>query len=671
MSAGACAATACPIQRLANSDGFTLIETIVATFVMVVGLLGAFLMLNVAAATSSATRARAAATNVAREITEDSRAIPWSQIDPSTIVSQLQQFPGLANTSGGSTWQVQRSGFTYTITATACYVDDPKDGYGDHSGGGFCADSTVPAGAALTDPTPIDLKRVAVNVQWTLQNLTHTIQEVATLTSAGQALGLQASALQVATPTLNSQTAPKITSTSTGPLTFQVTAPPGTTAIVWTLNGAAQPWGSSGPSGSNVWTSSTSWNISSLSDGTYTIGAAAEDGNGIIGPAVTMPVVLIRNIPAAPSVPWYGFNSNLVVSGSTTTTAAELRWAPSQESNVVGYRIYKGGVAICSTSQTTTYTLCTGSTSVWCAAPDSCIDLNPGSTSSLTYQIAALYYDANHVLQAGPATSVTLTGTSSNTYTFAPSTGNTSTNCSGSTALADMLGTYTPGGTDSTASGAITFCSDPFASGAMIEGGGTAAAYFANPGSSSCQVTATLSTDGNATGAVNSSATVPAGTSTAPRYTFPFTNSQVLTMNAGDGLDLYFNLSGSGCSSTVLHYGSTGAPSLFQTASLPITPPGAPASLTINVQGSGNAVLTWPESTTGAPVSFYRVYRGGTNYTARYDDNVPTTDCINGTCTFIDSKRPSPPYSYYVTAVGGTTPGSNMAESTETGPATG
>lgn len=667
MRAGARAATG----RLAESEGFTLVETIVATVVLVVGLLGAFLMLNVAAATSAATRARAGGTNLARELTEDSRAIPWSQIDPSTIVSQLQQYPGLANTSGGSTWQISRSGFAYTVTASACYVDDPKDGYGDHSGGGFCADSTVPTGTTLTDPTPIDLKRVTVNVSWTVQNHTHTVSEVASLTSAGQALGLQASGLMEYTPNAG-DTSPKITSTLTTALTFEVTAPPGTTAIVWTVNGAAQAWGSSGPN-SNVWQSATPWNISNLSDGTYTIGAAAEDANGIIGPAVTMPVVLIRNIPAAPNVPWYGFNSNLISSGSSSpSTVAELVWAPNTEANVIGYRIYKGGSVMCSTSQATSHTFCSGSTSVWCAAPNSCIDLNPGPTSNLRYQIAALYYDANNVVQAGPTTTVTLTGTSSNAYTLSPSTGNTSTNCSGSSVLADMLGTYTPGGTDSTASGTITFCSDPFTSGAMIEGGGTATAYFANSGSSSCQVNATLNTDGSSTGAVTSSATIPAGTNSAAASTFTFTNPQALTMNAGDRLNLNFDMTASGCSSTVLHYGGTGAPSQFQTAPLPITPPGAPGSLQLNIQSGGTtAVLKWSPSTTGAPVSFYRVYRGGTDYTHRYDDNVPVTDCTNGTCTFTDTKRPSPPYTYYVTAVGGTTPGSNMAESTETGPVTG
>jgi hypothetical protein len=80
-------------------------------------------------------------------------------------------------------------------------------------------------------------------------------------------------------------------------------------------------------------------------------------------------------------------------------------------------------------------------------------------------------------------------------------------------------------------------------------------------------------------------------------------------------------------------------------------------------------VITWPVSTVGAPVSFYRVYREGLNYSNRYDI-APTADCNGGTCTYTDAKRTTP-HTYYITAVGGTTPGSNMAESLQVGPATG
>jgi hypothetical protein len=290
------------------------------------------------------------------------------------------------------------------------------------------------------------------------------------------------------------------------------------------------------------------------------------------------------------------------------------------------------------------------------------------TASNVTYQVAALYYDSNGTLQESPHKSVALTGTPSRTYTFAPTTTNTASNCVGSVKM-DMLGAYSLGSTDSTASGSIAFCSDAFKSGDTVEGGGTATAYFANTGSSSCQVTSTLSTDGSTTGAVTATATIPSGTSTATAYQFTFINNQLLTMAAGDRLDLAFDMSASGCASTVLHYGSSGAPSVFKTTPIPVTPPGTPGSLTVTPQSDGTAVLTWPPPATGAPVSFYRIYRDGKDYTNRYD-YVPTSDCSSGTCTYTDAKRTSS-HSYYATAVGGTTPGSNIAESAPVGPVTG
>jgi hypothetical protein len=167
--------------------------------------------------------------------------------------------------------------------------------------------------------------------------------------------------------------------------------------------------------------------------------------------------------------------------------------------------------------------------------------------------------------------------------------------------------------------------------------------------------------------------TIPASETTVTRYTFDFNSGQLLTMNAGDRFDLSFNMTGTGCGTgaktPVLHYGGTAYPSQFTPAAIPIDGPGQPASLTVTSQPGGTAVLTWPEPTSGAPISFYRVYRDGQNYTNRFDI-ADTTDCANGTCTYIDRKRSSS-RTYYVTAVGDTTEGSDMAESPQTGPVTG
>ncbi len=661
--------------RAGDSDGFTLIETIVATVVLVIGLLGAFVLLDTASQTSAATRAREGAVSLAREISEDSRSIPFSQLSPYSLVSQLQAMPGLANAGSGSTWQIVRRGFTYTVTANECSVDDGKDGYGTHDST-FCADSNQ---TGTTDPNPVDLKRVTVNVSWNALHQNHSVQEVATLTSAGEAAGLVTSGLQVASPSsLVGSVAPTISSTSITGLSFKVTAPSGTTAIVWTLDGDNQTCGFN--NGSSCWTStqsgtswtSSTWTISGLSDGTYQIGAAAEDANGIIGPAQTIPVTLVRNIPAAPNVDQYGFNANLYSGGSKTANpVAELWWQPNTERNVAGYRIYNpSGTLICTTTNATSYTSC--GSNAWCTTPSACIDLSPPlpTASNLTYQVAATYYDANGVLQEGPRTSVTLNGISGDIFTLANSTQNNGSTCSG-TGSKDMLGTYTGGSTDSTQTGGtLTFCSDPFSSGDEVQGGGTASAYLSNSSSSTaCTVTSTLSTDGNSSGAVTSTVSVPKSTTTPAKFTFNFTNNNLLTMNTGDELNLKFDMSATGCSSTTLHYGSTSYPGSFTTAQIPLQSPTTPASLTVTAQPGGTAQLSWPEPTTGAPVSFFRIYRDGHNYGNRYDF-VPESDCNFGTCYYTDGKRGGTTHSYYVTAVGGTTPGGDMAESPAVGPVT-
>lgn len=373
-------------ERLQAEAGFTIIEVLVATLVLTIGLLTAYLALAVAVHSSSDVREREEGVSLARQVTEDARSIPYSQLSSSTLVSMLQAYPGLANTGSGSTWTVMRpspSGYKYTVTATLSFPNQP---------------STA-------------VKQVTVTTQWTtFQGKTYTYTETTLVTSAGQDPGLQASALQLAPPAwgdarvIGTQFAPVVTSTGVTSLSFSVSAPAGTQAIVWTLNGNKQTaWNGSTPSSGNAWTSAA-WTITGLSDGNYTVGAAAEDANGVDGPAITIPVRLIRNVTSAPSLTGYGFNANLPgVSGPV----AELQWSANPEQNVVGYRIYHGSNLICQTSLTTANSSC--SSSAWCTTPTTCIDLNPGSTTTnLQYTVKALYYDVNNNLQEGNGTAVNM-----------------------------------------------------------------------------------------------------------------------------------------------------------------------------------------------------------------------------------------------------------------------
>ncbi len=144
--------------RLGAADGFTLLETLLASVVLIVGVLGAFGLLDVSAQTIAATRAREGAVNLAREILEDSRTVPFSEVS-STIGERLQQLSALAPKSGGSGWQIERRGFTYTVTVEACSIDDPKDGLGSHDST-FCPNQEQ----GTADPTPIDLKRITAKI---------------------------------------------------------------------------------------------------------------------------------------------------------------------------------------------------------------------------------------------------------------------------------------------------------------------------------------------------------------------------------------------------------------------------------------------------------------------------------------------------------------------------
>jgi Tfp pilus assembly protein PilV len=378
-----------------GEQGFTVVEVLVATIILTVGLLTTFMMLSVSTHQSADIRAREGAVTLARQITEDARSISFSQISGSTIVSTLQAMPGLSNSSSGSSWQIVRNGFTYTVTASVTSVTDSKDSSG-----------------------ATDLKQVKAAVSWkTFSGQTRQVTETTTVSSAGQDSGLSTSNLMLdavvpSTGISGTAGAPTIFSPAITSLQFEVTAPSGTTAIVWSLNGGTQSsWAASAPSSGTTWVSNA-WSLSGVSDGTYTIGAQAEDANGVDGPAVTMSVRLIRNVPSAPSVTGYGFNGNLIVSG-TAATAGEIQWNPNPELNVIGYKItpptQTGQQARTCITSTTSFSSSCG-TNWWCSGPEACIDLRPLPTNSsnATYTVQALYYDANNILQAGTATTVTL-----------------------------------------------------------------------------------------------------------------------------------------------------------------------------------------------------------------------------------------------------------------------
>lgn len=386
--------------------GFTLIEVMVAAVVLLAGVLALFGTLDSSVRAIASTRAREGATNLARTILEDAHTVPYAQVSPSSIEPELQAMAGLADASPAAGWQVIRNGVTYTITASECAIDDPKDGWGKHVIAGqnpFCKDPGEQEGSE--DSQPEDLKRITVDVRWTALGRAPDVHQVTTLSAAGESVGLSASALTLASPHFGPASAPLVTSEpSSKELQFTVSSPKGTAALVWSVDGKRQAKPAIAES-TTTW--SFSWPIGALSDGSYVITAQAVNALGVTGPPISLSVILIRGAPTAPKSIVGGFNTVSV--GGKATRVVELQWQANAERNVIGYRVYRpvgsGRELACPAGMEVL------------SVSTSCTDFSPPSpkAANLTYQVVALFRQAqgealSSEVSESPAATFAVTG---------------------------------------------------------------------------------------------------------------------------------------------------------------------------------------------------------------------------------------------------------------------
>src|SRR4051812_20114783 len=465
-----------PARNRAQS-GFTLVEVMVAMAVLLTGVLGLMSLTDSAARTTTDTKAREGAVNVEREILEAAGGIAYSQLSPATLVPTVQELPGLASQSGAGTWTLTRrdssgaTGFTYTVDATMCSIDDVSDGYGDRAGVTWC-DASIPSGTA--DSQPEDFKRVAVTVSWTIKGQTHNVRQTALFAKNGAPDLPIINSLVLTTPVVGTPANPTISSSATT-ATFTATATSTAQSVQYSVDGVNT--GNATRSGSN-WTFTV--NLAGWTDGAYTIGARAVNAAGVPGPTRTLTLTLARSQPAAPSGLVGGRNS--VTSSGSLVPVAELDWLPNAERNVLGYRVYRPGGSLACPANTSTLDL-----------TSSCIDFSPVDG---TYSVVAVYRDASGVLREGPASTVTVVPLTPpyDSFYFKNTTAFTGSNSAAAAGQRDADDTFAGSASDSSFSSAasispLNFCPHTLkASDSTAAGTTKVYAWATNGGGSACSV---------------------------------------------------------------------------------------------------------------------------------------------------------------------------------------
>lgn len=418
-------------SRRNGESGFTIVEVLVAIVLLVVGILGALTMINTANGTTLANRARTGGVNIAREVTEGSRAIqaavPYAQLSSgctvpsspanpcpltSPIVAALQAQPGLASSPASPTgqWTIERENVSYRVQVSVCAMDDPSDGYGNHATGGpYCAD--VGSGPS-TDNAPNDYQRLIADVSWSGTRGSEDARSVALL----QSDGVNAPAVTCLRPTSStcaSTTTTIVNSSATTSLAFAGTLSGSANRVVWYVDGAFE--GTVTPSSSNA--IAFAWPLGTVGsggtevfDGTYNIGATAFDVNGKSGTTGSVQVQVNRRAPIAPG--GYVVGRNTAIGGNATIGGVDVDWLPVPDKDVLYYRVYRraGTGAVSMLGQTTGSGVTSyidktppANPTTWTSA---CASPRQAAASTLTYYVVAVDQNGSAPREGTPTAAV-------------------------------------------------------------------------------------------------------------------------------------------------------------------------------------------------------------------------------------------------------------------------
>lgn len=320
------------IARLRDEErAFTLVEVLAASIILILGVLGTVSLVDNANETTQRSMGREAATNLARDLVENARLVPYPRATSgAAIVSELQALTGLADTSGEAGWQLQRRNRTFTVSADVCLLDDAKDGLGPHDAS-FCSNS-APAGTA--DGNPKDYKRVTVGLTWNHAGRQYQTRQTTLVAPRGTADLPRVTSLRMTSPITadNTTTPPPVITSDVTTARFGVTTSIAPTGVSWLIDGGVKGLAS----GSGLaW--SFDWPITGLADGTYQVGAQPFDASGSSGAATEMTVKLNRRIPPGPTPLYAGFNT---IPGTSGQRRVDAEWKANTDKDILGYRMY-------------------------------------------------------------------------------------------------------------------------------------------------------------------------------------------------------------------------------------------------------------------------------------------------------------------------------------------
>jgi prepilin-type N-terminal cleavage/methylation domain-containing protein len=339
-------------RKLNDERGYTLVELLVAAFVLVVGMAGAFTLLNGANRASTTNNARMGATNLARELLEDARSVDYDSLKPSTITDVIQAKAGV--TGSPSPWIVGRRGIQYTASLEVCTFDDPKDNIAATAPDNVCTpQAPVPVSAGTLDPEiqPDDFRRVTATIAWNTGTGNQSIKMVSLVNNPSGGLGpriikfdppivlANGNAGQVTAGT--GATFPTVT-TAAGSLRWNsdgtpngsgdATGGPTTWGTTWQLGNAADD---QDPATVTNWATTQFDTSATVLDGTYTVTAQAFGDLGIAGDSRAAILPLNRSTPITVTGFAAGRNFNI--------SRVEFQWNQNPEHDIIGYRVYDVG----------------------------------------------------------------------------------------------------------------------------------------------------------------------------------------------------------------------------------------------------------------------------------------------------------------------------------------